>query len=106
MNPDSLLDALQQDARFAWRSLKRNPGLTALIIVTFTLGIGVNASTFTVLDTIYLRPPAGVADPGSLHRVWWLDREPGRRPSPASSFPVMRAVRAGLSDSNQMVLFD
>src|SRR5438876_837995 len=33
------LDVVQQDARFAWRSLKRNPGITALIVVTFTLGI-------------------------------------------------------------------
>lgn len=101
-----VLDVLRQDARFAWRSLKRNPGLTALVVVTFTLGIGANASTFTILDSIYLRPPAGVADPGSLHRVWWLDREPGRRPSPASSHPVMSALRAELSDPDQIVLFD
>ena len=101
-----LLDVLQRDARFAWRSLKRNPGLTALVVVTFTLGIGVNASTFSILDSIFLRPPVGVADPGSLHRVWWLDREPGRRPSPASSHPVMSAVRAGFADPDQLVLFD
>ena len=102
----ALLDILQQDTRFAWRSLKRNPGLTALVVVTFTLGIGVNASTFTILDSIYLRPPTGVADPGSVHRVWWLDREPGSRTSPASTHPVMSAIRAGLADPDQMVIFD
>ena len=99
-------DQLMQDARFAWRSLKRNPGLTALVIITFTLGIGVNASTFTILDRLYLRPPAGVVDPGSLHRVWWLVHEPGRKPTPASSHPVLSTIRAGLSDPDQMVLFD
>jgi hypothetical protein len=52
-----MLDVLQQDARFAWRSLKRNPGLTALIVVTFTLGIGVN-----VVDAERLLQPLAVLD--------------------------------------------
>ena len=47
-----VLDLVEQDARFAWRSLKRNPGVTALIVMTFTLGIGVNSATFSLLDRI------------------------------------------------------
>jgi len=64
------IDVFEQDARFAWRSLLRNPAATVLIVVTLTLGIGVNAATFSVLDRIYLRPPAGVVDPGNVHRIW------------------------------------
>jgi putative ABC transport system permease protein len=99
-----LLDVLQQDMRFAWRSLKRNPGVTALVIVTFTLGIGVNAATFSVLDRIYLRPPAGVDDPGTLHRIWW--NSPPDRVSPASSYPVMSTLRERHIDPRQVALFD
>jgi putative ABC transport system permease protein len=65
-----LFDTLGQDARYAWRSLSRAPSFTLLVLVTFALGIGVNAATFSVLDTLYLRPPAGVAAPSGLRRIW------------------------------------
>ncbi|HEY2851455.1 MAG TPA: FtsX-like permease family protein [Gemmatimonadaceae bacterium] len=35
----AVLDVLEQDARFAWRSLRRSPSMTALIVVMLTLGI-------------------------------------------------------------------
>jgi hypothetical protein len=64
------IDTLGQDARYAWRSVARAPGFTLLVILTFTLGFGVNAATFRVLDTLFLRPPGGVAKPSELRRVW------------------------------------
>jgi putative ABC transport system permease protein len=45
-----------QDLRFAWRMLARSPGFTAVVVVVMGLGIGVNASIFTAVRGILLRP--------------------------------------------------
>jgi putative ABC transport system permease protein len=47
---------LIQDVRFEIRQLKRNPGFTAVVIVTLALGAGANALMFTVIDSVLLRP--------------------------------------------------
>jgi putative ABC transport system permease protein len=44
------------DLRIAIRSLKRNPGFTAALIVTFALGIGANTAVFTVANAALLQP--------------------------------------------------
>src|SRR3954470_5343606 len=66
----ALLDGLRQDAAYAWRSIRRSPGFTAAVIATLALGIGVNAATFSMLDSLLLRAPTGVKDPSSLRRIW------------------------------------
>lgn len=56
-------DRLMQDAKFAFRSLRRQPGFTVLALVTLALGIGATTTAFAVLDTVLLRPlPYGDAD--------------------------------------------
>jgi predicted permease len=44
------------DLKFAIRQLQKNPGFTAVAVLTLALGIGANTSLFTALDTILLRP--------------------------------------------------
>src|SRR5437879_1881238 len=41
------LDHLRQDARYAWRTLRRNPGFAAVVILTLALGIGMNSTVFS-----------------------------------------------------------
>jgi putative ABC transport system permease protein len=66
----SWFDLLRQDIGYAWRSIRRTRGVTAMIVITLALGIGVNAATFSVLDQLFLRAPSGVVDPGGIRRIW------------------------------------
>jgi predicted permease len=50
-----LEDALA-DARFALRTLRRNPVLSATAIITLALGIGANTAIFSTVNAVMLRP--------------------------------------------------
>src|SRR5438105_842744 len=64
------LDGLRQDVVYSARSLAQAPTLALTIVLTLSLGLGVNAALFSFLDVLYLRPPAGVASPSGVHRIW------------------------------------
>jgi macrolide transport system ATP-binding/permease protein len=52
----AFLDSLVQDLRFAIRSLRRTAGLTAFVVVTLALGIGMTSATFSMVDGLIFRP--------------------------------------------------
>ncbi|MGE0439956.1 MAG: ADOP family duplicated permease [Gemmatimonadales bacterium] len=47
---------LLADLRFGFRTLARQPGFTAIALVTLALGIGATTSIFSVLNEVVLRP--------------------------------------------------
>jgi predicted permease len=56
--PTLWLDSICQDLRFALRTMRKNSALTATVIATLALGIGVNTALFSVVNAVLLRPLA------------------------------------------------
>ena len=50
------MGTIAQDIRYGFRMLAKKPGLTALAILALALGIGLNATIFTIFDGVMLRP--------------------------------------------------
>jgi predicted permease len=50
------LETLGRDVGYGLRVLRRNPGFAAVAVLSVALGIGANASVFTLLDQVMLRP--------------------------------------------------
>jgi predicted permease len=44
------------DVRYAFRTLRRTSGLTAFVVMTLALGIGMTSGTFSMVDALIFRP--------------------------------------------------
>jgi putative ABC transport system permease protein len=58
------------DLRHAVRHLLTKPGFTVVALLTLALGIGVNTTMFTILNTIVLKRPP-FRDPDRLASVFY-----------------------------------
>src|ERR1051325_2750139 len=51
----NMMSELQQDIVYAFRTLKRNKGFTAVVILALAIGIGANTAIFTLIDAVLVR---------------------------------------------------
>jgi predicted permease len=65
---------LWQDLRYSLRLLAKHPGFTLTAVGVLTLGIGVNAGIFGIINGLLLRPLAGADAPGEIVGVYSKDR--------------------------------
>ncbi len=63
-------DRIVRDVRHALRGFRRAPVVTATIVVTLALGVGANVAVLSLADRLFVRPPAGLARPDELRRVY------------------------------------
>ena len=88
-----MLETLLRDTRFAWRSLRRTPVLTAVAVLSIALGIAATTSVFSVVDAALFRPPP-LSEPDRLAILVMTRQDPN---APASmerwSWPRSRLLR-------------
>ncbi len=75
-----------QDVRYAWRTLVKNPGFTIVVVLAMGLGIGVNASIYTIVRGVLLREPPFPA-PDRLVSVETTSRKTGESEPFGCSYP-------------------
>ena len=49
-------ESLLNDIRYGFRTMRRSPAFSLVVILTFALGVGVNVAIFSVVNTVLLKP--------------------------------------------------
>ena len=105
MTRAQVVDAFVHDLKFAWRTLGRQKGWTAVAVITLALGIGANTAVFSVVNTLLLHPlPYPNAD-----RVAFVYLEPARGNNTGMSvmvMPGMQVVRAWKENARSFEAFE
>jgi predicted permease len=84
------LESLLRDLRYALRMLAKSPVVTAIAVLSIGLGIGANATIFSMVSRFLLRP-APVGDPATLLALSTLHK--GDRCCNHFPYPVFQDVR-------------
>src|SRR5258708_21169455 len=85
----SSVERFMQDLRYGLRLMARNPGFTAVAVLSLALGIGANTAIFSVFDALLLRK-LPVKHPEQLITVTRTD---GRRTGDSISYPMFQNFR-------------
>jgi predicted permease len=98
MGPRSPAESIWQDVRYGLRLLRRDPGFTAVAVLSLALGIGANSAVLQLLDAVRLRA-LPVAAPEELVEIR-IGETPGGRTGaftgrrPQLTHPLWEQLRA------------
>ncbi len=93
---DRWLTDLRSDLVFAFRLLRRNPSLTATVVLTLSVGIGASVAIFSAVNAVVLRP-LPVSEPDRLVALWEDNADKGwvrQSSAPANMLDWSERVRA------------
>lgn len=86
------MQTLLQDIKYSVRMLAKNPGFTAVVILSLALGIGANAAIFSLTDKVLLQS-LPVQKPENLVLVSTYDPKEGPEGDSSFSYPMYRDLR-------------
>jgi predicted permease len=81
------LERFWQDVHYSLRLIRRNPGFTAVAVLTLALGIGANTAIFSIVNATFLRP---LPFPGA-NRIFVVRRANNKVGGSSLSMPVYLA---------------
>ena len=92
----------RQDVLYAIRSARRSPLLTFVVVLALSVGIGLNAGVFTILNSLFLEPPTK-KDPSSFVQIYpryqgWYIGRPQDSSFNAEDYDAIRAQAHSLAD--------
>ena len=88
------MTTLIQDLRYGVRMLAKNPGFTAVAVLTLALGIGANSAIFSVVYGVLLRP-LPYPKPDQIVRLWEVNAKGGRMNFADPNFEDVRSQSHG-----------
>lgn len=102
-------DAIQNDIRISFRTMRRSPLFTALAVTALALGIGATAAIFAVVNGVLLQP-LPYRDPGRLVMLWsnnthLTTADAARNPVSPANFLDYKNLSHSFSDAQAMYSF-
>jgi len=82
---EARVETLWQDLRYGLRMMRKNLGFTAVAVLTLAVGIGANATVFSMVNQVLFKPLRYV-NPDGLLIVWEKPMKEGRREVAAQTY--------------------
>jgi hypothetical protein len=82
------IDQAIQDVRFSLRALRKSPAFSLVAVITLALGIGATVATFSVVNTVLLRPFA-FSHP---EKLIWIYSQRSDNPAPIFRCPSIAII--------------
>ena len=114
------IERFLQDTRYAARVLRKNPGFTAVAVISLALGIGANTSVFSIMDALLLKS-LPVRHPEQLRILSWIRHgdphgmtghsgyslydDRGRAVDGSFSYPAYEFLRQSVPQFSDLVAF-